>query len=138
MDEAQHLADRVAVLREGHLVAIGAPDTLGGSGRGSLLSFRLPEGAVLADLPPLTGEIEEYGEAVGVRTRQAARDMHALTGWALERGVELTSLRLSQPSLEDVYLDLVEQPEPSPEPGPSSAAGREPAADDELAPGRRS
>ncbi len=68
MDEAQHLADRVAVLRDGRLAAIGTPDTLGGAQRGSVLSFRLPDGAVLADLPALTGEIEAHGAAVAVRT----------------------------------------------------------------------
>ncbi|MBB6347749.1 ABC-2 type transport system ATP-binding protein [Nonomuraea muscovyensis] len=109
MDEAQHLADRVAVLRAGRLVAVGAPDTLIAAERTSVLSFRLPEGTALADLPPLTGHIEAHGTAVSVQTDQPARDMHALTGWALERGTELTSLTLARPSLEDVYLDLVNE-----------------------------
>ncbi|MEU8108507.1 ABC transporter ATP-binding protein [Nonomuraea muscovyensis] len=109
MDEAQHLADRVAVLRAGRLVAVGAPDTLIAAERTSVLSFRLPEGTALADLPPLTGHIEAHGAAVSVQTDQPARDMHALTGWALERGTELTSLTLARPSLEDVYLDLVNE-----------------------------
>lgn len=109
MDEAQHLADRVAVLRAGRLVAVGAPDTLIAAERTSVLSFRLPEGTALADLPPLAGHVEARGVAVSVRTGQPARDMHALTGWALERGTELTSLTLARPSLEDVYLDLVNE-----------------------------
>ncbi|MFI7444742.1 ABC transporter ATP-binding protein [Nonomuraea indica] len=109
MDEAQHLADRVAVLRAGRLVAVGAPDTLIAAERTSVLSFRLPEGTVLADLPSLTGHVEAHGAAVSVQTDQPARDMHALTGWALERGTELTSLTLARPSLEDVYLDLVNE-----------------------------
>ncbi|MDF2711430.1 MAG: transporter related [Nonomuraea muscovyensis] len=46
---------------------------------------------------------------MSVQTDQPARDMHALTGWALERGTELTSLTLARPSLEDVYLDLVNE-----------------------------
>lgn len=109
MDEAQHLADRVAVLRAGRLVAVGAPDTLIAAERTSVLSFRLPEGTLLADLPSLTGHVEAHGAAVSVQTDQPARDMHALTGWALERGTELTSLTLARPSLEDVYLDLVNE-----------------------------
>ncbi|WP_101790314.1 ABC transporter ATP-binding protein [Nonomuraea indica] len=109
MDEAQHLADRVAVLRAGRLVAVGAPDTLIAAERTSVLSFRLPEGTILADLPSLTGHVEAHGAAVSVQTDQPARDMHALTGWALERGTELTSLTLARPSLEDVYLDLVNE-----------------------------
>ncbi|MDP4510046.1 ABC transporter ATP-binding protein [Nonomuraea turcica] len=109
MDEAQHLADRVAVLREGRLVAIGAPDTLIAAEGASVLSFRLPEGTVPADLPTLTGRAEAHGPVVSVQTAQPARDMHVLTGWALERGIELTSLMLARPSLEDVYLDLVNE-----------------------------
>ncbi len=105
MDEAQHLADRVAVLREGRLVAVGPPETLGGA-RDSVLSFRLPDGTAVADLPALTGEITAHGTAMAVRTEHPAHDMHALTGWALERGVELTSLTLTRPTLEDVYLEL--------------------------------
>ncbi|GAA2987225.1 ABC transporter ATP-binding protein [Streptosporangium longisporum] len=145
MDEAQHLADRVAVLRAGRLVAVGAPDTLGGSTRGSTLSFHLPEDATLADLPVLTGAIEPRGAVVALRTTEPARDMHALTGWALERGSELTSLTLSRPGLEEVYLDLVEEagersddPRPTPEAALGPATGRDPAAEDEPAHGRRS
>ncbi|GAA4507419.1 MULTISPECIES: ABC transporter ATP-binding protein [Nonomuraea] len=107
MDEAQHLADRVAVLRAGRLAACGAPDTLIAAERASVLSFLLPEGTAAADLPPLTGRVEVRGAAVSVETARPAHDLHALTGWSLERGTELTSLTLSRPSLEDVYLDLV-------------------------------
>ncbi|MFC4058196.1 ABC transporter ATP-binding protein [Planomonospora corallina] len=144
MDEAQHLADRVAVLRQGRLVAVGAPDTLGGSGRGSVLSFQLPEGTTPADLPVLSGTVEAHGAAVAVRTGQPARDMHTLTGWALERGAELTSLTLSRPSLEDVYLDLIEEAggRSGPLPGPGAACGpatgKAPVTEDTPAPGRRS
>lgn len=108
MDEAQHLADRVAVLREGRLVAIGPPDTIGGEGaHGSVLSFTPPHGTTPADLPAFTGTIEADGDRIAVRTTQPARDMHTLTGWALERNVELTSLSLSRPTLEEVYLRLI-------------------------------
>ncbi|MEV0389236.1 ABC transporter ATP-binding protein [Nonomuraea sp. NPDC050643] len=109
MDEAQHLADRVAVLRAGSVVASGAPDTLIAAGRASVLSFRLPEGTAFAELPALTGRLEAHGAAVSLETVEPARDMHALTGWALERGTELASLALARPSLEDVYLDLVNE-----------------------------
>ncbi|GAA4039126.1 ABC transporter ATP-binding protein [Nonomuraea soli] len=108
MDEAQQLADRVAVLREGHLVAIGSPDSLGQAERVSVVSFRLPDGTALADLPSLTGRVEADGSAVSVHTRQPARDLHTLTGWALERGTELANLTATRPTLEEVYLELVE------------------------------
>ncbi|MFB4294707.1 ABC transporter ATP-binding protein [Nonomuraea sp. ATR24] len=109
MDEAQYLADRVAVLRAGRVIASGTPDTLIAAEHTSVLTFRLPKGTTAADLPPLTGHIEARGPAVTVETKQPARDMHELTGWALERGTDLTSLTLARPSLEDVYLDLVSE-----------------------------
>ncbi|SEH04013.1 ABC-2 type transport system ATP-binding protein [Nonomuraea solani] len=109
LDEAQHLADRVAILREGRLVAVGTPEALIGAGHTSVLSFRLPKGTMPADLPVLTGSVETRGPVVSIETAQPARDMHTLTGWALDRGTELTSLTLAQPSLEDVYLDLVSE-----------------------------
>ncbi|GAA1699550.1 ABC transporter ATP-binding protein [Nonomuraea maheshkhaliensis] len=109
MDEAQHLADRVAVLRAGRLVAIGSPDTLVAGEPASVLSFRLPDGTAVADLPALAGRVEAHGPVVSVETTRPAGDMHALTGWALERGIELTALTLTRPSLEDVYLDLVSE-----------------------------
>ncbi|MFC5821725.1 ABC transporter ATP-binding protein [Nonomuraea harbinensis] len=112
MDEAQHLADRVAVLREGRVVACGAPGTLIAAEHGSVLSFRLPAGTTAADLPPVTGRLELRGTDVSVQTAQPLRDLHALTGWALQRGIELTSLSLARPSLEDVYLDLVGETAP--------------------------
>ncbi|MEU8251560.1 ABC transporter ATP-binding protein [Nonomuraea sp. NPDC048916] len=107
MDEAQRLADRVAVLKQGRLVALGTPEALGVSGdQGSVLAFRLPPATVVADLPALAGEVEAHGAAIAVRTSRPAHDMHTLTGWALERGVELDSLTVTRPTLEDVYLEL--------------------------------
>lgn len=107
MDEAQHLADRVAVIRQGVIVAEGTPDSLGDRMAADYrISFRLGElGPV--ELPP---DIEiSPGESghVTTRTDDPRRTLHSLTGWALDRGVELENLKVSRPSLEEVYLDLV-------------------------------
>jgi len=104
MDEAQELADRVIVIANGEVVADGPPETLGGRDRApALIRFQLPERASLAELP-LAATLD--GDVVTVETTSPTRDMHALTGWALDRRVELAGLALSRPSLEDVYLHL--------------------------------
>jgi ABC-2 type transport system ATP-binding protein len=108
MDEAEHLADRVAVIAHGRLVALGTPEQLGAGARGtSVLSFRLSPGVRVTDLPALGGVPQPQGAEWQVRTAEPTSDLHRLTGWALERGVELPGLAVSRPSLEDVYLRLV-------------------------------
>jgi ABC-2 type transport system ATP-binding protein len=103
MDEAQNLADRVAVLSGGVIVAAGAPDTLGRrSDRGAVVGFTLPEGAP-SDLPaPFSGG----GPRFEVRVEDPTRDLHARTSWATSRNVSLLNLTVSKPTLEDVYLEL--------------------------------
>ncbi len=105
MDEAQVLADRVAVLAKGQIVAHGTPATIGG--RDSELTrirFALPDGAAIADLP-LTTSTGTDG-LVTVETEEPTRLLHQLTGWALDRGVTLAGLSVERPSLEDIYLRL--------------------------------
>lgn len=104
MDEAQSLADRVAVMSRGLIVAEGTPDTIGSrSDRGAIVSFRLPAGAP-TDLP--TPFSTERGPAFAVSVEDPTRDLHALTSWATSRGISLEGLTVSRPTLEDVYLEL--------------------------------
>ncbi len=115
MDEAQALADRVAIIVGGAIVAEGAPGELGGrSVRATSISFRLPAGVLTADLPA------EVAEAIGggarpavnaeveLRTEHPVAVLNALTSWALARDLELGGLEVRRPSLEDVYLELTE------------------------------
>jgi ABC-2 type transport system ATP-binding protein len=105
MDEAEHLANRVAVIRRGEIVAEGAPRTLGDRTLGrSTVSVQL-DGE--DELPPALAAGDRGSDGV-VRlvTTEPVRVLHDLTGWALERGVTLEALRVSQPTLEDVYLEL--------------------------------
>ena len=81
MDEAQALADRVAIIAAGRIVAEGAP----------------------ADLP---GRAVPREDRVELRTTEPTRALHVLTAWALARGEELDALTVTRPSLEDVYLQL--------------------------------
>ena len=111
MEEAQNLADRVAVMVDGRIVAIGPPESLAGRDeRPSEIRFVLPQGFGLADLPrlPAATVAGERGAGVLITTRQGVAAIHVLTGWALERDLPLAGLSLSQPTLEDVYLALTE------------------------------
>ena len=108
MDEAQNLADRVAIITAGRIVASGTPGSLGGRDEGeAMVAFRLPPGAALADLPAgLPGRPSAADGRVLLATTEPTRALHVLTGWALERGEELDALTVTRPSLEDVYLRL--------------------------------
>jgi len=109
MEEAYRLADRVAVVARGELVAVGTPDELvAGSDAGRpVLTFLLPTDASSADLPALTGEVEITDHRVVVQSRSLTTDLHAVTGWAGGRGVELEGLTLERGSFEDTYLELI-------------------------------
>jgi ABC-2 type transport system ATP-binding protein len=105
MDEAQYLADRVIVIANGLIVAEGPPSSLAGRDQmRTRIRFRVPDGAPEPDgnvrrLPD--GSLEIDVDAAG-----ATNTVHDLTGWALDRGIVLESLEVTQPSLEDVYLRL--------------------------------
>jgi ABC-2 type transport system ATP-binding protein len=111
MEEAQFLADRVAVIAGGLIVAQGPPASLGARDTAKArIRYRLPPGT----LPPdgLVGPVGPDGF-----TELAADDvtltLHRLTGWAIDQGISLDGLAVTRPSLEDVYLALTGTP-----PGP--------------------
>ena len=117
MEEAQELADQVAIIAGGRIVAQGTPRDLSSrDGRVSRISFRLPPGVAADELPsalaaatsPSAGSVDE----LQIRAPDPVQTLNALTGWALDRGVELAGLEVRQPSLEDVYLELTR---PAPE-----------------------
>src|SRR5215211_1512473 len=105
MDEAQYLADRVAVIAKGRIVAAGPPGTLGDRHLAkSVIRFRPP---LAGDLPP---EIAALATTANDELRLVVTDptrvLHELTSWAVGRGIELEGLEVSRPTLEDVYLEL--------------------------------
>lgn len=103
MDEAQNLADRIVVIAAGQVVAQGTPDTLRGTGeRRTFIRFSA-DGIDLAALP-LKALLDD-GVAT-IETTTPTRTVNQITGWALEKGIELEALEVSRPSLEDVYLEL--------------------------------
>jgi ABC-2 type transport system ATP-binding protein len=108
MDEAQTLADRVAVMRAGEIIATGPPNELGGrDARPAEIRFELPDGWTLEQLPAVAAlERIAEGRRVLIRTDQTIRTTAQITAWALEHDLELAQFSVSQPSLEDVYLEL--------------------------------
>jgi ABC-2 type transport system ATP-binding protein len=113
LDEAEHLADRVGVLSKGRLIAEGTPEQLINQVSGTVVSFMLPESVSASDAVSTFGGLLEVEVRVSGRLVEASIDrptaaVHRITGWALERGVELESLSVSRVSLEDVYLSLTD------------------------------
>jgi len=115
MEEAERLADRIAVIASGRIIAQGTPRTLGGRDAGAaLISFTLPPGATAADLPVLLAgraEISEEGQ-VALSSTTVAADLSTISGWALGLGSQLDDLEVRRATLEDVYLELVAQHQP--------------------------
>jgi len=103
MDEAQVLADRLAIINQGEIVATGSPDELIGAGSTTTrIRFRLPDGAI----PPERLGAQLDGGAWEIHADAPTQAVHELSGWALESGTELGDLEVSRRSLEDVYLQL--------------------------------
>jgi ABC-2 type transport system ATP-binding protein len=90
LDEAQQLADRVAVIRAGEIVELGTPADLIGATRGAEIRYR------------------RDGEEVVIATDEPTAVLHRLTEEALRAGRELEHLEVRRPTLEDVYLELVD------------------------------
>jgi ABC-2 type transport system ATP-binding protein len=91
LDEAQELADRVAIIKDGRIIVQGAPRELGAS-----------SGAA----PFVIAYIDSGGNAVQRETDDPTTLLHELTGEALARGERLEGLTVTRPTLEDVYLEL--------------------------------
>jgi ABC-2 type transport system ATP-binding protein len=107
LDEAEHLADRVGVLVAGRLVAEGTPEQLIGRGGTTTVAFELPAGIGRDDLVsvvPADASVD-HGRVEFTTTAPTAA-VHTVTGWALERGIELDGLSVLRPTLEDVFLGL--------------------------------
>jgi ABC-2 type transport system ATP-binding protein len=92
IEEAHRLADRVAVLRRGEIVASGTPAEL------------------IAQAPATIIRYRSNGEEVVLETEEPVRALHELTGEALRDGFELNGLEVHRPTLEEVYLALTEEP----------------------------
>ena len=104
MDEAQYLASRVAVITRGEIVAEGPPSTLGGRDTmQTVIRFRLSDG--VGAVPPL-GRVATADGTFEVHVDDPTKALYELTGWALEHETPFDRMEVTQPTLEDVYLQL--------------------------------
>ena len=107
LDEAQELADRVAIIKAGVIVAEGSPQSLAAGSAVSEITFVAPAGVDLRELPGAPA-LELAGGLATLRTELPTRVLAELCGWAASRGIELKRLEVTRPTLEDVYIELVQ------------------------------
>jgi ABC-2 type transport system ATP-binding protein len=91
LDEAQSLSDRVAIVKDGMIVAEGPPAELGVGGDRYRVAY------------------DRNGSRVEIETKDPTELLHRLTGEAIERGERLQGLTVSRPTLEEVYLELTDE-----------------------------
>ena len=115
MDEAQHLADRLMIIRSGEIVASGTAEELTrGLDHSSVISFRLSQGTSRDELAGIVeAEITTSGVIASLTSDRPQRELYRLTRWAEEQGVELGELTVQRPTLEDVFLELTGGREPA-------------------------
>jgi len=105
MEEADALADRVAVLRGGRVVAEGAPKSLAGRDISEArIRFRIAPATDLATLP--VAPTSKEGDIIEILTSDEIAVLHALTNWAVSSEVSIDGLTVERRSLEDVYVAL--------------------------------
>jgi ABC-2 type transport system ATP-binding protein len=118
MDEAQALADRVAIIASGRIVAEGTPESLGGRASAvTRLRFSVPPGTTL----PERFAASRIGSAFELTTAEPTGLLYDLTGWAIGEGIELEGLEAVRPSLEDAYLRLTGASDENDEGAPEAA-----------------
>jgi ABC-2 type transport system ATP-binding protein len=104
LEEAEILADRIAVIDQGHIVAAGTPAELGGRDRApTTITFRLPDGT------PGPAGVEMVDGAFRLETEDPTRGLYEISGWAIERCLALEDVEVRRPSLEEVYLQLTNE-----------------------------
>ena len=104
IEEAEILADWIAIVVQGHVVAEGTPTELGGRDRAATtITFRLAEGT-----PGPAARAERVAGSFRLETGDATRVLHEISGWAIDRDVVLEDVEVRRPSLEDVYLELTQ------------------------------
>jgi ABC-2 type transport system ATP-binding protein len=111
MDEAQYLANRVAIIAGGQIVAEGPPSTLAARDSApSIVRFKLPDTAT--PVPEAIRQVATVTDgSVEFSTPDATRSLYELTAWAIGQNVRLEGLEVIRPSLEDVYLEITKRVE---------------------------
>ena len=105
MDEAQNLADRLAIMVQGKIVAEGTPDELLSHAGGTTIRYKLSEDASSMPDGLDGGNLEPDGHFVLV-TNAPTQALHGLTSWATSEGLELEELSVTRPTLDDLFIQL--------------------------------
>ncbi|MEU9120630.1 ABC transporter ATP-binding protein [Streptomyces sp. NPDC048506] len=109
LEEAEELADRLAILHNGRIAASGHVAEVVAA-HPSHISFELPEGYHVGDLPPLEalGVVghETSGRRVRLRTDELQRTATGVLVWAREKGIALGGLDVRPASLEEAFLQI--------------------------------
>ena len=113
MDEAEHLADQVAIIRRGEIIAEGAPRQLISADPLATIRFLFPD-TVPDLLTGVEGTISRDGRLVSIKTLTPTAVLHELTHRAHGQDIELAELTVSGSTLEDAYLRLVDDSDESP------------------------
>ncbi|WP_406114250.1 ABC transporter ATP-binding protein [Streptomyces sp. NBC_01014] len=109
LEEAEELADRLAILHKGRIAAEGRVDEVVGS-QPSHISFALPGGLAVGDLPPLGTYVRTGGE-VQLRTSVLQHAATELLVWARDNAIELRGLDVRSASLEEAFLGIAQEQE---------------------------
>ncbi|MFE5815766.1 ABC transporter ATP-binding protein [Streptomyces sp. NPDC056479] len=112
LEEAENLADRLAILHEGRIAAAGTPTEVTAA-QPARITFELPQGYFVGDLPPLDDmgvrDHEIDGRVVRLRTHELQRTATRLLVWADTAGVELRRLDVRPASLEEAFLGIARE-----------------------------
>ncbi|ARZ69267.1 multidrug ABC transporter ATPase [Streptomyces albireticuli] len=126
LEEAEALADRLAIMRRGEIVASGAPGEVIGA-YPARIRFAMPVGWFVGDLPPLADlGVEDHEESDGrieLRTRTLQRTLTGLLIWAREKDIELEGLDARTASLEEAFLAIAGGGEPGADSGSGMSVG---------------
>ena len=108
MDEAQHLADHIAIMRAGQLAATGTLDEIGASlSTSARVRFRLPDSVAAEVIATATGaSVDIERDIATIRAVDPQRVLYRLLTWAECEHVEVAGLEVSRPTLEDMFLEL--------------------------------
>jgi ABC-2 type transport system ATP-binding protein len=112
MEEAEYLADRIAVITKGCIVAAGTPEAIGErSSKASTIRFSLPATMTAEDLPPpvMASVVAADDGRVEAKADRPLPLLGSLAAWAAKQGFDIADLEVSRPTLEDTYLQLTEE-----------------------------
>jgi ABC-2 type transport system ATP-binding protein len=121
LEEAEALADRLAIMRAGRIVTMGTPEQVVAE-RPSSIRFTLPAGMTLDALPLTLQAATLQGRRVEIRTPQLQNALTDLLLWARHNGVELQGLHARTATLEEVFLEIAQSPSEDEEDASGTAA----------------